>query len=117
VAIRILERMGLRVDLAHNGREAVAAFRILPYEVIFMDCQMPEIDGYEATREIRRLEGSNRRVRIIAMTADAMTGTRDQCVAAGMDDYISKPIRRNDLADALRKWKPREEAQPAIVPI
>ena len=72
------------------------------------------MDGYAVTMEIRRLEGCDRCVFIASMTADAMTGTREKCVAARMDDFISKPIRRNDLAEALQKWKSREQAQPAI---
>jgi len=75
-----------------------------PYDLILMDCHMPEMDGYAATREIRRAEGSNRRVNIIAMTAEAMAGARDQCLASGMDDYVSKPVRLQDLFEVLQKW-------------
>jgi PAS domain S-box-containing protein len=104
VAVRMLERLGLRADMAGNGREAVALFRMAPYDVILMDCQMPEMDGFEAAREIRRLENPARRVVIVAMTAEAMTGTREQCLAEGMDDYISKPVKLEDLYETLRKW-------------
>jgi CheY-like chemotaxis protein len=71
-----------------------------------MDCQMPELDGYDATSEIRRREGSGRRVPIVAMTADAMAGSRERCLAAGMDDHMVKPVRVEDLFDALMKWIP-----------
>jgi two-component system sensor histidine kinase/response regulator len=104
VAVRMLERLGLRADMAGNGQEAVALFRMAPYDVILMDCQMPEMDGFAATREIRHLEDPARRVAIVAMTAEAMTGVREQCLAAGMDDYISKPVKLEDLYETLRKW-------------
>ena len=106
VAVRMLERVGLRPDVAGNGREAVDMCAMLPYSLIFMDCEMPEMDGYEATKEIRRRQGSDRRVAIIAMTADAMEGARERCIAAGMDDYIAKPVRPNELIESLKKWVP-----------
>jgi signal transduction histidine kinase/CheY-like chemotaxis protein len=99
VAVRMLERLGLRADIAANGREAVEMFEQLPYDLILMDCQMPEMDGFQATREIRRREGAVRRVRIIAMTADPLA--RDSCIAAGMDGYISKPVRFADLVTLI----------------
>jgi len=105
VATRMLQRLGMRVDVAGNGLEAVEMFRLAPYDLIFMDCQMPEMDGYDASRAIRRLEGSDRRVVIVAMTADALIGTRERCLAAGMDDYIPKPVKLDDLCEMLRKWK------------
>ena len=83
VACRMVERLGLRADVAANGREAVEMFDLLPYDLILMDCQMPEMDGYEAARTIRQRESSRRRVAIVAMTADAMAGCREMCVAAG----------------------------------
>ena len=104
VAVRMLERLGLRADVAANGREAVALFRMAPYDVILMDCQMPEMDGFAATREIRRLEDSEQRVVIVAMTAEAMTGVREKCLAEGMDDYICKPVKLEDLYETMRKW-------------
>jgi PAS domain S-box-containing protein len=106
VAARMLERLGCRVDKAANGKEAVEMVAALPYDVVFMDCHMPEMDGYEATREIRRSEGSGRRHSIVAMTANAMKGDREKCLEAGMDDYISKPIQKEDLIAALARYAP-----------
>jgi two-component system sensor histidine kinase/response regulator len=106
VAVRMLEKLGLRTDLASNGREAVALREMLPYDLILMDCQMPEMDGYEAAREIRRREGGHRQTAIVAMTAEAMIGAREKCIEAGMDDYIAKPVRLEDMVEALRKWLP-----------
>jgi len=77
--------------------------RMLPYDVVFMDCQMPDMNGYEATVEIRRREGPGRRVPIIALTAEAIAGCHEQCMEAGMDDFITKPITLNDLIDVLEK--------------
>ncbi|MEO8597042.1 MAG: response regulator [Candidatus Solibacter sp.] len=110
VAIRMLERLGLHPDVAGNGREAVQMCRSIPYDLIFMDCQMPEMDGYEATGAIRRHELTGAHLPIVAMTAEAMEGCRERCLAAGMDDYISKPVRRSDISDALMKWVPRVRA-------
>ena len=106
VAARMLERIGLRVDAAGNGAEAVRMLKELPYDAVFMDCQMPEMDGYAATREIRRTEKPGEHIAIIAMTADALVGAREQCLAAGMDDYIAKPVKLEDLSRAVQKWLP-----------
>ena len=103
VAKLMLRKLGLRADVAANGVEAVRMLDLAPYDIILMDCHMPEMDGYAATREIRRGEGSNRRGNIIAMTAEAMSGARDQCLLSGMDDYVSKPIRLEDLFEVLQK--------------
>jgi len=107
VAVRMLERLGLRADVAANGREAVAMCRMLPYDLIFMDCQMPEMDGYAATQEIRGLETPGQHVGIIAMTAEAMVGAREECLAAGMDGFIAKPVKMESLLEAVRRFHPR----------
>jgi CheY-like chemotaxis protein len=104
VAVRMLERLGLRADVAANGLEAVRMVSELPYDAVLMDCQMPEMDGYTATEEIRRKENSGQRLAIIAMTAEAMSGAREQCLAAGMDDYITKPVKLEDLSRSIRTW-------------
>ena len=108
VAARMLEKLGFRADVAADGREALEMWHLIPYDLIFMDCQMPEVDGYEATREIRRQEGSLRHVVIIAMTAEALG--RDRCIESGMDDFIPKPVRMDDLAALTYKWSERTEA-------
>jgi CheY-like chemotaxis protein len=106
VAKRMLEKLGCQVDVAVDGREAVARHDRQPYDLIFMDCQMPVMDGYEAVAEIRRREGDTRRTPIVAMTAHAMLGDREKCLAAGMDDYIAKPINSRDLWQVLKGWGP-----------
>ena len=113
VAVRMLERLGLRADVAANGREAVRMFELLPYDLVFMDCQMPEMDGYEAAQEIRRRERPDRHVGIIAMTADAMAGCRERCLEAGMDDFVGKPVAMEALFEALQRWAPVKEPAPA----
>jgi two-component system, sensor histidine kinase and response regulator len=102
VARALLVKQGLRAVVAHNGREAVEMALATDYAAILMDCQMPEIDGYEATRRIRDAE-NGRHVPIIAMTAHSMTGDRERCLAAGMDDYVSKPVRAHELAAVMRQ--------------
>jgi CheY-like chemotaxis protein len=102
LATQMLKRMGYRADVAGNGLEVLEALGRQPYDVIFMDVQMPEMDGIEATRSIRSLANISQ-PRIIAMTANAMQGDREECLAAGMDDYVSKPIRVTELIGALEK--------------
>ena len=141
VAANLLEREGYRVDVAANGLEAVEAVARFPYALIFMDCQMPELDGFDATRLIREREAeagvwavdsrvnpetqdsplstkstAPRRVPIIAMTANALKGDRERCLEAGMDDYLTKPVRREALAAALARWFPGQTARPPICP-
>jgi signal transduction histidine kinase/DNA-binding response OmpR family regulator len=113
LAVRLLEKLGCRVDLAGNGREAVDMLVTLPYDLVFMDCQMPEMDGYEATRLIRASETAAARVPIVAMTANAMRGDREKCLGTGMDDYIAKPIRTPELAAMLERWVTCRELQAA----
>jgi signal transduction histidine kinase/CheY-like chemotaxis protein len=113
VALRLLERFGCRADVAGNGLEAVAAVERQRYDVILMDVQMPEMDGLEATRIICERFPAERRPRIVAMTANAMKGDREKCLEAGMDDYLSKPIRAVELEQALAKCKHRAPASAA----
>jgi PAS domain S-box len=104
VALRILERMGYRADIAANGYEVIDAVRGLQYDIVFMDILMPEMDGYEATKLILDEFSKEKRPKIIAMTANAMQGDKERCIEAGMDDYISKPVRIEEMYDILIKW-------------
>jgi len=101
VALRLLEKLGYRVDVAVDGHAAIAAWRSGNFDLILMDCQMPNLDGYAATREIRRLEGGTRHIPIVALTAHAMKGDEEKCHAAGMDEYLTKPIDRAKLEACL----------------
>jgi len=109
VALAQLKGLGFVADAVANGNEVLNALQQVPYDIILMDCQMPEMDGYEATRRIRQAERASSNswkapVHIVAMTANAMTGDREKCLAAGMDDYLSKPVRKSELRGALMKW-------------
>jgi PAS domain S-box-containing protein len=104
VALRQLAQLGVQAEVAVNGREAVAMLAEAPYDLVLMDCQMPDMNGYEATAAIRRSEGPNQAVPIVAMTADVVTSGRQRSLDAGMSDYISKPIELDDLARTLRTW-------------
>jgi len=106
LALRLLSQMGYRADVAANGLEVLQAVKRQPYDVILMDVQMPEMDGLEATRRLCADYPVGRRPRIIAMTANAMQGDREMCLEAGMDDYLSKPIRVEELVNALRMARP-----------
>jgi len=110
VIVTMLNRLGHQVDLAANGAEAVAAVERVPYDLVLMDVQMPEMDGPTATRAIRRLPGAASRVPIIALTANAMAGHREEYLAAGMNDYVSKPLKMRDLLAAMARCasKPRD---------
>ncbi len=115
VALGMLKRLGLTADVVATGREALTALAATPYDLVLMDCQMPELDGYDATAAIRsrRSKVLNRRIPVIAMTANAIQGDREKCLDAGMDDYISKPVSRRALAEALDKWLPHADAPTA----
>ena len=108
IASEMLEMLGFRTEIAGNGREALSLFVPGKYEVIFMDCQMPQMDGFEATRKIRRLEQSSDSIRtpIIALTAGASEGDQDACMNAGMDDYLTKPFTIRDIEKAVSQWLP-----------
>jgi len=107
LAVRLLEKQGHTVVVARNGKEAVAALQEGAFDLVLMDVQMPEVDGFEATAHIRRAEaGSGRRVPILAMTAHAMKGDRERCLQAGMDGYISKPVQPQELFDAVDRVSP-----------
>jgi CheY-like chemotaxis protein len=110
VAARMLTGFGITASVVADGVQAVAIVKQQRFDLILMDCQMPELDGYEATRAIRAWEASTAalqgapRIPIVAMTANAMQGDREKCLAAGMDDYLSKPIKREVLSAALQRW-------------
>jgi CheY-like chemotaxis protein len=113
VAGAMLESFGLRVSVARNGCQALEALAAQPFDVVLMDCQMPEMDGFEATRRIRQREGekgmsTQARQPIVAVTANAIEGDRERCLAAGMDDYLSKPFNKADLHALLLRWLPLE---------
>jgi CheY-like chemotaxis protein/HPt (histidine-containing phosphotransfer) domain-containing protein len=126
VAQHMLESLGCRVELASDGREALEAFSKTPFDLVLMDCQMPELDGYQVTQIIREKEIQGRKDRteqgqgirrtpIIALTAHAMQGDREQCLAAGMDDYLSKPFNRDQLFAVLKRWLPAKSTADITV--
>jgi CheY-like chemotaxis protein len=103
MAKRLLERMGYDVEVACDGEEAVALLSITNYDLVLMDCQMPVMDGFEATRAIRQQHNNTP---IIAMTGNAMNGDKENCLAVGMNDYVMKPIDRMILSETIKKWLP-----------
>jgi len=116
IAVKILERIGCRVDVAVNGVKALEALDSTRYDLVLMDCQMPELDGFEATRLLREREGDGHRTPVVAMTANAMSGDRERCLEAGMDGYLTKPVRPDELTAAISQWLPRVEADPDAAP-
>ena len=110
VALRFLERLGYRADAVANGLEAVNTLEHRCYDLVLMDLQMPEMDGFEATRQIRTRIPSDRQPKIVALTANAMQGDRDACLAAGMDGYISKPVKMHEISEMIRKLFGKPEA-------
>jgi CheY-like chemotaxis protein/HPt (histidine-containing phosphotransfer) domain-containing protein len=112
LALLVLQKLGYRAEVTANGLEALQALEREPYDVVLMDVQMPTMDGLEATRRIHQRWPQGRRPRIIAATASAMPEEREACLAAGMDDYLSKPIRVDELVAALRRWQPHVAPQP-----
>ena len=113
----MLRNLDCHVDIVANGLEAMQMIEKFPYEIVFMDCEMPEMDGYEATAEIRRRPDSKSRLPIVAVTAQAMQGDQAHCLAAGMDDYISKPVKQEDFARALKWWVPRQNREQKNEPL
>ena len=117
VAETYLKKLGCRVDIVGDGKKVVAKLETQSYDIIFMDCQMPEMDGYEATAEIRRREGSSKQSVIVAMTANVLPGDRKRCLEAGMDDYVTKPIRRDELREVLIKYCGTRQADKLSEPV
>jgi hypothetical protein len=116
VATRLLERCGFQARVAENGRQALQALSERSYAAVLMDCQMPELDGYDTTREVRRREQGGPRIPIIAMTASSMEGERERCLAVGMDDYLTKPLRSQTLKDTLARWTSEPTRGVHVVP-
>jgi len=117
VAVLMLEALGCQVDSAHNGQEAVTAATQTGYDLILMDCQMPVLDGYQATQVLRQREPASSHTPIIALTANAMTGDRERCLSVGMDDYLSKPFTQEQLSAILARWLPQKAVgsqQPTV---
>ncbi len=116
VALHQLRSFGYDADVVGNGKEVLNLLERIHYDIILMDCQMPEMDGYEATKAIRQLDSEKSKIVIMAMTANALKEDRDRCIACGMDDYLSKPIRKEDVARKLAEWEKKIFTQNAIAP-
>lgn len=107
IATKLLQKLGCSVDVARNGSEAVEMVERHAFDLVFMDCQMPVMDGFDATAAIRSGKAETSRVTIVAMTASSLAGDRERCLEAGMDDYLAKPITLDALSDVLRRWTRR----------
>lgn len=107
VVLGMLRKLGYEADLVENGKDAILAIESNEYALVLMDCQMPEMDGYEATRQIRNMKDRNKSIPVVALTANAMVGDREKCLNAGMDDYMAKPVRLDLLARTLGEWSGR----------
>jgi len=117
VAVSQVQKLGCYADVVGNGKEALDALEVADYDVVLMDCQMPELDGYEATGRLRARETGGWHTVVVAMTAHAIEGDREKCLAAGMDDYLSKPLRIEDLRTILEKYQPAQATEePAVEP-
>jgi CheY-like chemotaxis protein len=114
---KLLEEAGCRVDVANNGVQAIDRWEEGGYDLILMDCQMPELDGFDATREIRKREGGRERVPIVAITANVLDKDRNHCFAVGMDDFLSKPLRLRQLREVVTRWSPAERANQAALKV
>lgn len=114
LATELLGGFGCEVELAQNGFEAVAAAGARDFDVVLMDCRMPQMDGFEATRQIRAAQKGRRRIPIVALTANAMNGDREKCLQAGMDDFLAKPIIPADLWKMVERWAQPAEAEPPL---
>jgi two-component system, sensor histidine kinase and response regulator len=114
VAVLLLKKLGVRMDLAENGSVALEHLMARPYDLVLMDCHMPEMNGYQAAAEVRRREGPNRNVPIVAVTADVASGSRERALESGMNDFIGKPIHVSELERVLRTWI-RPERQSAAL--
>lgn len=107
VALAMLGRLGISARVAGDGREGVDMLSLLPYDIVFMDCQMPVMNGYEAAKAVRKVPGPNQHVAIVAMTAESSQGSRERCLDAGMDDFVTKPVNQAELLTVLKRWFPR----------
>ena len=105
VVLNQLKVLGYQADLANNGQEALEILAQQNYDLVFMDCLMPLLDGYQTTRQLRQREGTQRHTIVIAMTANALQGEREKCLQAGMDDYLTKPVEIKKLAEVLQEWR------------
>jgi CheY-like chemotaxis protein len=116
VAVNQVQKLGCQADVVGYGQAALDALEAAEYDLVLMDCQMPGVDGYEATARLRAREGTGRHTIVVAMTAHAIEGDREKCLKAGMDDYLSKPLRFEDLSTVVRKYQPGRPATPSAEP-